>query len=476
MAALAALESKALGLKAFIAACGLAFLLFLLVQPSDKYDRSTALDSLAISDLEGRSVLQMVLTWGTVLAATLAALLLRRALAPRPAAPAVLKIKRALAWQLPPRAFLVYWCGGLSLGEALLVLAWLALNGWWLGLTLRRNLDEALDSLGWQERVGKAGLTFGQLLAPNLMLLFMPVPHTSLFPWLTGLSRNQLIRYHRWMGHGTMWILTTHAVLYYVYWATSPTAGGFWDNFSMWRDKSDVSNLAGSLAFFFGLALWATALTWVRRRFYSVFFRFHIVCFIGFFLLSCAHYSSCWLYFAPGLLLYAADLALRAGQLGNVTTVTAATVQEQAAVGTIQMRADKALALRPLQEVWLMVPSISRFQWHPFTVAGGSADGVVTLHVKRFGPFTKTLLKGLRRRRPTTVRVAGPIGCETTADIQLLPTAGWGRHEVLVLFGGGVGLSKGSPHLHVGRALAALAAGLSYSWRVKQAAAVNAVF
>lgn len=38
----------------------------------------------------------------------------------------------------------------------------------------------------------------------------------------------------------------------------------------MWRDKSDVSNLAGSLAFFFGLVLWATALTWVRRRFYTV--------------------------------------------------------------------------------------------------------------------------------------------------------------------------------------------------------------
>lgn len=49
----------------------------------------------------------------------------------------------------------------------------------------------------------------------------------------------------------------------------------------------------------------------------------------------------------------------------------------------------QALALRPLQEVWLMVPSISRFQWHPFTVAGGSADGVLTLHVKRYGPFTK---------------------------------------------------------------------------------------
>lgn len=63
--------------------------------------------------------------------------------------------KRALAWQLPPRAFLANWCGGLTLGEALLVLCWLALNGWWLAATLRRNLDKAIDSLGWQERVGK---------------------------------------------------------------------------------------------------------------------------------------------------------------------------------------------------------------------------------------------------------------------------------------------------------------------------------
>lgn len=73
MAALAAL-----GLKALIAAFGLAFLLFLVLLPTDKYERSSVPNPLAISDLEGRSVLEMMLTWGTVLAATLATLLLRR--------------------------------------------------------------------------------------------------------------------------------------------------------------------------------------------------------------------------------------------------------------------------------------------------------------------------------------------------------------------------------------------------------------
>lgn len=83
MAALAAFA-----LQAFIAAAAAGFLVFVIVQPSDGYEDNTSLDSsLALSSLPGKSVLQMVMTWATVLAATLAALLLRRVLAPRPAAP-----------------------------------------------------------------------------------------------------------------------------------------------------------------------------------------------------------------------------------------------------------------------------------------------------------------------------------------------------------------------------------------------------
>lgn len=114
----------------------------------------------------------------------------------------------------------------------------------------------------------------------------------------------------------------------------------------------------------------------------QLFFRFHLACFVGFFLLSCAHYAGCWMYFTPGeggtwcflfllwvegqgdiygsllapnpalthvapsticagLLLYAADLALRAGQMSNITTVTAASVDEDSKVATLLLRADK---------------------------------------------------------------------------------------------------------------------------------------
>lgn len=66
-----------------------------------------------------------------------------------------MQVRWALAYQLPPRRFLADWCGGLSAGEALLVAAWLAVNAWWLGQGLARNLDAPLAAASWQERVGK---------------------------------------------------------------------------------------------------------------------------------------------------------------------------------------------------------------------------------------------------------------------------------------------------------------------------------
>lgn len=50
-----------------------------------------------------------------------------------------------------------------------------------------------------------------------------------------------------------------------------------------------------------------------------------------------------------GLILYAADLALRAGQMSNITTVTAATVDEDAGMATITLSADKVGAMGIVQ-------------------------------------------------------------------------------------------------------------------------------
>ena len=42
----------------------------------------------------------------------------------------------------------------------------------------------------------------------------------------------------------------------------------------------------------------------------------------------------------------------------------------------------------PLSDLFINIPSISRWKWHPFTVAAIARDSV-TLHIKRYGNFTQ---------------------------------------------------------------------------------------
>ena len=53
---------------------------------------------------------------------------------------------------MPPRALFAGWCGGLSAGEALGVLAWLGLNAWWVGSMTQRALRTGMS---WTERADK---------------------------------------------------------------------------------------------------------------------------------------------------------------------------------------------------------------------------------------------------------------------------------------------------------------------------------
>lgn len=46
---------------------------------------------------------------------------------------------------------------------------------------------------------------------------------------------------------------------------------------------------------------------------------------------------------------------------------------------------------KPGQWIFLQVPSISRYQWHPFTITSCPFDPYVSIHVRQIGDFTKAL-------------------------------------------------------------------------------------
>ncbi len=80
-----------------------------------------------------------------------------------------------------------------------------------------------------------------------------------------GVVVNQWWNGSRWLGHGTMWILSVHGCGFYALWLWEHDwlAGLVWD-------RNGTNMLAGTLSWLCGCALWFTSLEFVRRKYFEV--------------------------------------------------------------------------------------------------------------------------------------------------------------------------------------------------------------
>lgn len=133
-------------------------------------------------------------------------------------------------------------------------------------------------------------------VCPNLFpLLLMPLLSVS--------------RYHRWLGHATLTFVLLHGGMYW----SAFLYDGVWVDAALSRDE-DVNHLMGSIGFVFAMCLWLSALDVVRRRSYTVFKTMHHIGFWGFLVFGCCHYWGLVWNFLPGLMLYAVDAVYRLHQ------------------------------------------------------------------------------------------------------------------------------------------------------------------
>ncbi|KAL7411134.1 ferric reductase NAD binding domain-containing protein [Mrakia frigida] len=60
--------------------------------------------------------------------------------------------------------------------------------------------------------------------------------------------------------------------------------------------------------------------------------------------------------------------------------------------GAMEIRFNKpSFKYKPGQWLFLQVPDVSRFQWHPFTITSSPEDPYVSVHIRQVGDFTKAL-------------------------------------------------------------------------------------
>ncbi|CAA6675167.1 unnamed protein product [Spirodela intermedia] len=215
----------------------------------------------------------------------------------------------------------------------------------------------------WEAKLDSAALRLGLLGNLCLAFLFIPVTRASSILPLVGLTSEGSIKYHIWLGHTVMVLVTLHGLLYVIYWASTDSLSSMLE----WANTGE-SYLAGELALLFGLVLWATTLQRVRRKMFELFFYSHqlYVLFLLFFLLHVG--------------------------IGFLTIMSG----------------------HPLSNVFVNVPAVSRLQWHPFTVSSNSnlEPDTLSVIIKKEGSWTQKLHQVLASSPPDRLEVAleGPYG------------------------------------------------------------------
>ncbi|KAJ4953674.1 hypothetical protein NE237_030506 [Protea cynaroides] len=284
----------------------------------------------------------------------------------------------------------------------------------------------------WEDKLTTVALSLALVGNVCLAFLFFPVIRGSsvLLP-LFGITSEASIKYHIWLGHTVMTIFTTHGLCFIIKWAA---LNRMWEMLT-W-DKVGVANAAGELALLSGLTMWATTFPRIRRKMFELFFYTHhlYIIFIFFFILHVGISYACMM--LPGFYLFLVDRYLRFLQSRQRVRLISARVLP---CETVELNFSKSpgLSYSPMSIMFINMPSISKLQWHPFTVTSNSNmdQDKLSVVVKSEGSWTKKLYQTLSCPSPVDhleVSIEGPYGPASTTLM---------RHDMLVMVCGGSGIT-----------------------------------
>ncbi|CAH8304815.1 unnamed protein product [Eruca vesicaria subsp. sativa] len=283
----------------------------------------------------------------------------------------------------------------------------------------------------WQARLESAALRIGLIGNICLAFLFLPVARGSSLLPAVGLTSESSIKYHIWLGHMVIAIFTAHGLCYIIYWVSVHEIS----QMLMW-DTKDISNLAGEISLVAGLVMWATTYPAVRRRFFEVFFYTHYL-YIVFMLFFVFHVGISYSFISfAGFYIFMVDRFLRFLQSRDNIRLLSARILPSDTI-ELTFSKDPRLVYTPTSILFVNIPSISKLQWHPFTVTSSSNLEAEKLSVviKSEGKWTTKLYQMLSSSKKIdrlAVSVEGPYGPASTDFF---------RHEALVMVCGGSGIT-----------------------------------
>lgn len=224
----------------------------------------------------------------------------------------------------------------------------------------------------------------------------------------------------------------------------------FEDSFTLWSFNMSVA--VGIPLFVIFLAMFCTAIPYMRRKFFRIFYVIHIIGASLFFPLLILHgmyrkNPETFKWIIPSMIIYVIDRIIRRIRISNSTLHLSGENSTIKPGRVLELRVPKPFNYRAGQYAEIAVPSLGK-EWHPFTIASAPHEATMAFYIKANGNWTQALYDAFVEREaddtiePLTVRVRGPYGA---------PAQHTKSYKRVVLISGGIGATPFaaiSKHLH----------------------------
>jgi NADPH oxidase 5 len=196
------------------------------------------------------------------------------------------------------------------------------------------------------------------------------------------LALEDSIDFHRLAGHTMFGAAIVHTAVYVILYARTDL----------------VANLTGSRAAITGvvlvcifLVMWVFALERARKRWpYEAFLTAHALG-IPLAILLLVHSPNYWKWFLVGGTGYLLDRVVRFWRMSTPSRIASARALPSQ-VTEVAIARPPGWEFRPGDFVWVLVPSVSRLEWHPFTISSPPEQpDTFTLHIRTLGDWTERI-------------------------------------------------------------------------------------
>lgn len=325
--------------------------------------------------------------------------------------------------------------GGFSRGEALLAVWTLAMVSLFFYYWIHdHNFNFGFLTLTKPEYWARS---CGQLAVVLLSLLFFPASRHSVLHAIIGSSWEASLWAHRVLGYGVLAATFAHMVCWYRFYDINGTFPQDVFHLPMTTPIDDdnftiaLSTLAAWTLF---LCMGVFALAPIRRKFFELFYYLHL--FAAYLTIPAVlwHATSGWEYLIPGLTVWFMDRMLRLSRSSRPVELIDASVHADC-VTELRFRVS-GMKASPGQYVFVNIPELSLFEWHPFTLStGNNNDDAFTVHIRDMGAGTWTgrLLQLVKAGggHSLTLSVDGPCGQPLRAE----------EFKKIILIAGGIGIT-----------------------------------